>query len=170
MKQFLSAIKSPLTLFVITLAAITIATNSGPPEKTLGVNVRIVYLHGAWVWAALVMFAGSAIVGLISLIINSSTWAQWSRALARAGIFFWITYLPISLWAMQANWNGLFLAEPRWRIAVVFAIGGFILQLGLAFLNSLRIDAAINILFLAGLAFSISTSEQVMHPPLFLVF
>jgi hypothetical protein len=92
--------------------------------------VRVVYLHGVWVWAALAGFLAAAVVGLAGLVSRRWKLHLWSRALGRSGLFFWITYLPISLWAMQANWNGLYLAEPRWRIGLIFAIGGLLMQIG----------------------------------------
>jgi hypothetical protein len=48
--------KSPLIYFSITVIAIALLTLFGPEEKSLGSNVRIVYLHGAWVMAAEVAF------------------------------------------------------------------------------------------------------------------
>lgn len=46
-------LSSPLVQFAITLAAILLLTFLGPQEKSLGANVRLVYLHGAWVLTAL---------------------------------------------------------------------------------------------------------------------
>jgi len=48
--------KSPLLWLCLSLATIAAYTLVGPAEKTLGANVRIVYLHGAWVWTALAAF------------------------------------------------------------------------------------------------------------------
>jgi hypothetical protein len=157
--------KSPVLWFFICLLAIAGFAILGPAEKSLGTNVRIVYLHGAWVWAALVGIALAAVTGFAGLITNRMGWHQWSRALGRTGLFFWITYLPISLWAMQTNWNGLFLAEPRWRVAFVFSIGGLILQIGATLLENLRWTSATNIIFAAALLLALKNAEQVMHPP-----
>jgi hypothetical protein len=114
-------LKSPLVLFVLLLFVVALFTVLGPAEKTLGSNVRVVYLHGAWVWAALAAFLAAGLVGLVGLLTRRVSLHYWSRALGRTGLFFWITYLPLSMWAMQSNWNGLFLAEPRWRLAIIFA-------------------------------------------------
>ena len=157
--------KSPVLWFILLLILTAVFTASGPAEKTLGVNARIVYLHGAWVWAALAAFIAAAAIGLLGLIIRRDALHRWSRALGRTGLFFWITYLPISMWAMQTNWNGLFLAEPRWRFAVVFAIGGIILQIGIALIDDPKWASVANILYLAALFFSLNTTENVMHPP-----
>jgi hypothetical protein len=53
---------------------------------------------------------------------------HWPEARCSSLQVFWVTYLPISLWAMHTNWNGLYLAEPRWRLAAIFAVSGLLLQ------------------------------------------
>jgi hypothetical protein len=136
----------------------------GPEEATLGKNVRVVYLHGAWVWTSLTAFIVAALLGFVALILRRKNLHAWSRALGRTGLFFWITYLPISLWAMQTNWNGLFLAEPRWRFAMVFAVTGILLQLGLSFLPVVWSSVG-NIAYLITLFVAMRSTENVMHPP-----
>lgn len=136
----------------------------GPEERTLGVNVRVVYLHGAWVWAAVVCILTSAGAGLIGLIARREELQFWSRALGRSGLVFWMTYLPISLWAMEANWNGFFFAEPRWRLGLTFAIAGLLLQGGLAFLGDLEWASGFNVLYAFFLILALLTSEEVLHP------
>ncbi len=156
---------SPLLLFVFLLFIISGYTLLGPAEATLGTNVRVVYLHGAWVWAALAGFIAAGLVGLVGLIARRLTLHRWSRALGRTGLFFWITYLPISLWAMQTNWNGLFLAEPRWRMAAVFAIGGLLLQIGLTLVENPAWASGFNLAFVIALFVVLQATENVMHPP-----
>ncbi len=157
--------KSPLALFFLTLLLMALFTSFSPIEKSLGENVRVVYLHGAWVWAALAAFSVAGLVGLVGLLTRRANLHGWSRALGRTGLFFWITYLPISLWAMQTNWNGLFLAEPRWRLALVFALGGLGLQIGLFIVESPVWASVLNIVYVLILMFALQTTEQVMHPP-----
>ena len=59
----MSKIRTPLILFIATVILIALLALFGPEEKTLGSNVRIVYLHGAWVLAAEVAFFAAAIAG-----------------------------------------------------------------------------------------------------------
>jgi hypothetical protein len=162
--QLICKLKSPLTLFVLLLLVVALFTTVGPAEKSLGTNVRVVYLHGAWVWASLVAFFAAGVVGLIGLILRRQQLHTWSRALGRTGLFFWITYLPLSMWAMQTNWNGLFLAEPRWRLAVVFAIGGLVLQVGLSLVENPAWASAFNSIYAALLWVALRSTDQVMHP------
>jgi hypothetical protein len=156
--------RSPLLWLSLSLAAIFLLATAGPAERSLGTNVRVVYLHGAWVWAALGGFVAAALVGLFGLLLKRETLNRLSRAAGRAALVFWITYLPLSIWAMQTNWNGLFLAEPRWRLAVIFAIGGLVLQIGVSLMEDPIWASAGNLVFAAALFFALRSTENVMHP------
>lgn len=155
----------PLLLSGVLLAAALLLAGIGPRERSLGLNVRLVYLHGAWVWTALLGFAAAALAGLAGLLLHRVNWQRASIALGQAGTLFWITYLPMSLLVMQANWNGLFLEEPRFRIGLDFALIALLLQAGILLLGRPAWASAVNIVYLAGLAFSLASSREIMHPP-----
>lgn len=146
------------------LLLIGIVSLFGPPEKSLGVNVRIVYLHGAWVWAALLAFVAAGIAGAAGLLLRRRGLYSWSTALGWTGLLFWLTYLPLSLWAMQTNWNGLFLVEPRWKLAIAFAGSGLALQIGLALINRPAVTALANMGFVTAMLVMLNSIEDVMHP------
>jgi hypothetical protein len=131
--------KSPTLWFTILIVITAIFTSLGPPEATLGTNARVVYLHGAWVWASLAAFILAGCVGLAGLL----------RRLTGK---------------MDANWNGLFLAEPRWRFAMIFAITGLLLQIGLSF-TPVGWASFWNVAFVATLFGVLRSTENVMHPP-----
>lgn len=160
----MSKLKSPLLSFLLVLLVIAGLSLFGPEEKSLGANVRIVYLHGAWVITAEVALALAGASGFLGLLRDRKLLLNWSAALGRTGIFFWATYLPLSLWAMQTNWNGLFLAEPRFGLALTFAVVGILLQVGLWFLGNPYYIAAGNAFFALALFYSFSRAENVMHP------
>lgn len=161
----MSKIKSPLPLFFATVLLIAVIAFFGPEEKDLGANVRIVYLHGAWVITAELSLALSALAGLLGLVARRDVFHALSAALARTGIVFWVTYLPLSMLAMQSNWNGLFLAEPRFRLALTFAVVGVLLQLGLWMLDQKWLTSLANIAFFVVLRVIFATAQNVMHPP-----
>lgn len=161
----MSKFRSPLFLFSATLFLILLISLLGPEERDLGANVRIVYLHGAWVLTAELAFGLSALAGLFGVILRRGVFHAWSAALARAGIVFWVTYLPLSMLAMQANWNGLFLAEPRFRLALTFAVVGVLLQLGLWMINQKLLTSLANIAFFITLRVVFAAAQNVMHPP-----
>lgn len=152
-------------LLVINLALIALMALFGPAEKTLGANVRVVYLHGAWVLVAEMAFLVAGAAGLLGLITRKPHFHRWSASLGRTGMLFWLTYLPLSLWAMQTNWNGLFLSEPRFRLAVIFAVSGLLMQGGLWLFNLPWLTSAANLLFIVALRFVFAQAANVMHPP-----
>jgi hypothetical protein len=149
---------------LLTLAAIAVFTALSPLEKTLGVNVRIVYLHGAWVWAALAGLLFAGLVGLLGLLLRHKLLHAWSLALGKAGLLMWILFLPQSLYVMQANWNGLFLDEPRFRIPLNLAIVGLLLQIGLAFFPLGTWTSLGNLLFGVAVVVVMSSMQTILHP------
>ncbi|RJP52285.1 MAG: hypothetical protein C4583_06975 [Anaerolineaceae bacterium] len=161
----MSKLKSPIPFFFATLLLIVLTAFLGPEEESLGSNVRLVYLHGAWVLTAELAFALSALAGLVGLVARRDVFHALSAALGRVGIFFWVTYLPLSMLAMQSNWNGLFLAEPRFRLALTFAVVGVLLQLGLWMLDQKWLTSLANLAFFIVLRVIFATAENIMHPP-----
>lgn len=137
----------------------------GPQEKTLGQHVRLVYLHGAWVLTAELYLGLAALCGLVALLSRRGFFHNWSRAFGYTGLIFWVTYLPLSLLAMQANWNGLFLDEPRFRLGLTFAIFGILLQLGVTFLERPAATSLANVLFFLALWIAQRRTAYVLHPP-----
>ena len=161
----MSKIRTSLILFIATVILIALLALFGPEEKSLGSNVRIVYLHGAWVLTAEVAFLAAALAGATGLITKRISFHRWSAALGRTGTFFWLTYIPLSLWAMESNWNGLFLSEPRFRLAVIFAVTGILLQVGLWMINIDWVTSLGNIIFIVVLRVTFSSASNIMHPP-----
>jgi hypothetical protein len=163
--QPMSRLKSPLSLFLASLILIALIALFGPEDKALGANVRIVYLHGAWVLTAEIAFILAGVAGFLALIRPRPWLDNWSAALGRTGTVFWVTYLPLSLLAMQTNWNGLFLAEPRFRLALTFAVVAVLMQVGLWLIAKPAYTSAANALFIMVLRYVFSQATNVMHPP-----
>jgi hypothetical protein len=164
---------SPLLFFFGVVAIIALTSFFGPEEKALGANVRLVYLHGAWVLTAEIAFAAAAVAGALGLAAryiapiaaHEDRFHAWSQALGRTGVLFWVTYLPLSMLAMQSNWNGLFLAEPRFRLALTFAVVGVLLQAGLWMLSNKLLTSAANIAYIIVLRVVFASAANIMHPP-----
>jgi hypothetical protein len=158
-------LKSPSFWFVLAVLTTAALTALGPEEQSLGANVRVVYLHAAWVLTAEGALGLSAVAGSLGILTRRARLHQWSAALGRTGLFFWVTDLPLSLWAMQANWNGLFLSEPRFRIAVIFAATGVLLQVGLTLLARPVFTSLFNVFFFVALWIELKQAGYVLHPP-----
>lgn len=148
---------------LLILLAIIVATLA-PPEKTLGEQARLIYFHGGWVWAALLCFACSGAAGLYGFFRRKANFLSWSIALQRSALIFWLLFLPMSLWVMQVSWNGLFLAEPRFRIPLNFAIIGLVFQVATTLIGNPRVSGMVNFLFVAALAVALRGAEYILHP------
>ena len=145
-------------------ALLVLAALMGPEERVLGGNLRLVVVHGAWVWTGKLAFGLAALSGLAFLVLRSPQWASASLTLGRTGLLYWLTYLPMSLLMMQLNWGGLFLDEPRWRIPFAFGVAAVLLQAALALINQPNLTAAGNLIFGAALWWRLGGTENVLHP------
>jgi hypothetical protein len=103
------------------------------------------------------------VVGLIAWLVRRPAGHAWSRAVGRTGLLYWLTFLPMSLYVMQANWNGLFLDEPRFRVPLNFAIVGLLLQVGLSFFP-VQWTSLANLGFGVALWLGMSQVQTVLHP------
>lgn len=146
------------------LAVIVVVTAFAPVERTLGENARLVYFHGAWVWAGKIAFAAAALSGLAGLALRKGLYQRASLALGRTGMVFWLTYLPLSLYVQQVNWGGIFWDEPRWRVPLMFGIVGLLLQIGLWLMDDLRLASGANAVFGVLLWWMLGNIQNVLHP------
>lgn len=152
-----------ISLFL--LLVIVLLVSLAPRERSLGANVRLVYLHGAWVWTAIAGYLAAGLLGVVGLLTRQVRLQRWSIGAGLSATIFWITYLPLSLWTMQANWNGIFLEEPRWRMALDLALAAMMLQAAGRIMGHPPIRAAVNVGFPIMLGWALVTTDQVMHPP-----
>ncbi len=157
-------IKSPWLWLAILVVAMLVIASFAPLERTLGANARLVYLHGAWVWTGMLVFAAAGLVGLLGLALRNLHLHHWSHALGRVGLCFWITFLAMSLYLLQANWNGLFFDEPRFRIPFNLAVTALLLQAGLSFLPAGAISSLGNLAFAGLMLWSMRGIDTVLHP------
>lgn len=157
-------LKQPLTL-LLTLMVIVAIAFLAPLEKTLGANIRVIYIHAAWVWTGKLLFGLAAVAGLLALIFSKrEQLVDLSRAIAFAALFFWLTYLPMSLYVMKANWGGFFFDEPRWRIPFLLGIIAILLQGALWAFNNNRFTALGNLAFGVALWWQLGGAENILHP------
>ena len=165
--HFFSRYRLPLLLG--TLVVIAAVTAVAPLEKTLGANVRLVYFHGAWVWTGKAAFALAGLAGLAALMVfgvpaAQQRWAAWSLALGRAGLVFWLTYLPLSLLVQQLNWGGIYWDEPRWRVPLAFGVTAVALQVALVLFDRPVLTAVGNLVFGLALWIGLANVQNVLHP------
>lgn len=164
MKQIINHSRVFWIGLLITAVLLAGVTAFAPLERTLGERARLVYFHGAWVWAGKIAFGAAALAGLVGLVRQSRVWQRISLTLGRTGLVFWLTYLPLSLYVQQVNWGGIFWDEPRWRIPLMFGVVGLLLQVGLWLIEDLRLASAANLVFGVALWWFLGTIQNVLHP------
>jgi hypothetical protein len=161
--------------FFITLVFTGITLALVPAERSLGGNLRIVLLHGAWVETGKIVFAVSGLTGLTGLLVRwvwlkpvnkrrAGAWLRWSWGAGWTGLVIWISYLLMSLYVMQINWGGFFFDEPRWKIPFTMGVVGLMLQAGLMIINWPELTAGFNALFAAALWCELGEVVNVLHP------
>jgi hypothetical protein len=158
-------------LLILNLLLLAVVTAFAPLERTLGTNIRLIYFHGAWVWVGKLAFGAAAVAGLGGLVLRHVLhpgWAErlpaWALALGRTGLFFWVTYLPMSLAVMQMNWGGLFLDEPRFRIPLMFGVVGLLLQAGFFLLDQPDLVCLGSLVYGVTLWIALGEITNVLHP------
>ena len=164
MDVLMRGVRSPFSWFLLALLTTAGLTAIGPQEALLGEQVRVVYLHGAWELSAEIIFGLAALAGFFGLLFRSLRLQRWSSALGHTGISFWVIALPLSMWAMQTSWQGLYLGEPRFRLVVIFAVTGILLQIGLALLARHAWTSLGNVLFFTALWIMLHRVDLVLHP------
>ncbi|GAB4571919.1 MAG: hypothetical protein Kow0077_09870 [Anaerolineae bacterium] len=155
-----------LLLFMTGIVAVT-----APAEQTLGgANARLVYFHGALVWASILtwLFAGG--VGAWALIRRQESWHLTGRALGRVGLLWWALYIPVSILAANAtwannSWNLSFLMEPRFIMAFQVIAVMLIAQAVQVFFPRAEIASIANVVVVALLVVMLGLTERVLHPP-----
>ena len=136
-----------------------------PDERTLGQTVKFVYLHGALVRTATVLFAVSLPFNLVALVGRRGGWSAWGAALLWAAIASWLAHALFSLVTTYAAW-GMFVAwfEPRTRFTFTLAVVGVVIVVVTRLVDSFRFSALAFVL-LAGLTLSLAPRlGAVQHP------
>jgi hypothetical protein len=153
-------------LTLIGLALITtFVAFLAPQDASLKGISPVVYLHGALVWTAILAFTASGVLGLAALVWEKDVLHAWSSALARTGLLFWIVYLPLSMWASQATWNGIPLGDPRFRTAFQVLVLAVAFQVAAALWGPRsRLGSGLNVILAVVLWVLMLTTQDIMHP------
>jgi len=97
-------------LLVFALVAILFLT---PTERTMGPAQRVLYVHVAMAWLALVGFLLVAAAGAVYLVRRDLGWDHWAAAAAELGwLCCGLTLASGSLWAREA-WGTWWTWDPR---------------------------------------------------------
>jgi hypothetical protein len=167
MKRLLSREGIGASLLVLAVAALALAWAT-PNDVTLKGTSKVVYIHGALVWTALLTLTAAGIVGLAALaamlVQRDSVMHAWALALGRTGLLFWVAYIPVSMLASRMAWNAVFLAEPRYTTAFRVLAVGVIVQVIVLLFNRPAISSGLHAAQAAVLWAMLLTTPSVLHP------
>jgi hypothetical protein len=163
----LNAVRRRIGPLLIGLAALlALLLWLSPAEQTLGQVVKLVYLHGALVRTAMLIFAASLPVNLAALIKGPGDWSAWGKALAWTAILVWLAHTLFSMVTTYAAW-GMFIAwdEPRTRFTFSLAAIGVIIA-GVAYMVGNVRFSALALAVLAGLTLGLLPGLDIVQHPL----
>jgi hypothetical protein len=151
-----------ILLLMVELALVWLS----PTEQTLGQTVKLVYVHGALVRSAIMLFAIGIPVNLGGLVRLTENWLAWGKAVVWAAALIWLAHTLFSMITTYAAW-GLFIAwyEPRTRFTFILA-GVSLVIIGAAwFVDDARFTALV-FAILGGLVLGLMPQLGVLQHPL----
>ncbi len=163
-----------LATFGLILLAVILALIA-PEEKTLGGNIRLIYLHAAITWVGLIMFVASGLLGLLYFIgflapgksaIQSikDTLVTWSSAGQSTATIFWVGHLTLGAIGAYVIWGGTWWHEPRLRVATLILLMAVVTVLVRSMVENKSLWAALNF-GLPALAFLLLLKTgKIFHP------
>jgi len=167
MKRLSSREGIGISLVILAVAALALAW-AAPNDVTLKGTSKVVYVHGALVWAALLTLTAAGGVGLAALAMmpfkRDTAMHVWALALGRTGLLFWVAYIPVSMLASRMAWNAVFLAEPRYTTAFRVLAVAVIVQVVIFLFNRPALSSGLHVALAAVLWVLLLTTPSVLHP------
>lgn len=164
MRRLLSRETIRVSLLALAVAALALAWVA-PSDVTLAGTSKVVYLHGALVWTALLTLTAAGVVGLAAMLVRRvAALHAWTLALGRTGLLFWLAFIPVSLLASRMAWNAVFLAEPRYTTAFRVLAIGVIAEVLVMLVNRPAISSGLHVAQAVILWALLLTTPSVLHP------
>lgn len=136
-----------------------------PPEQTLGNVIKVIFLHGALVRVALLVFAAAGVLSAAYLLTQRPRLYLWAMAAQKGAVILWVVYAVTSSISTRLSW-GEWIAweEPRVRASVHvlwFSIACLLLAL---WIGNRLLAAAINLLVTITTWILIRGASIIRHP------
>jgi hypothetical protein len=154
----------PLTalgLFSLLLVWLVLA----PVEARLGNLVKLVYVHGALVWAGLVTFSVAGGLGLVALVVRRRLWYHGTQAAGAAALILWIAYsisamvVTLLTWGQVFAWN-----EPRVRATALILVAAGLLAIVARLVNHRDFSAVVNVVMGIVPWIVVRQADVIRHP------
>lgn len=134
-----------------------------PSEKTLGSDVKVVYLHAALTWVGLIVFVFAGLAAFGHLVTGNASLYFLAGSAHITATAAWVISILVSVPANLLTWGG-FWVEPRviWASGVVlFAILSYLLA---SVLTSRRLVDLFYLTSAAAIIWVSGGTRRVLHP------
>lgn len=158
-----------LGLFLLLAVWVVLA----PAESRLGNVVKLVYVHGALVWAGLFTFSAAGLLGLVALVVRhliprpapAAVWYQGTAAASLAALIVWAIYVVSAMavtgltWGQLVAWN-----EPRVRVTGLILVAALVLFVVARLVNHADFTAVVNLLLGIVPWVMVQQADAIRHP------
>lgn len=154
--------RKEIAILTILFLAILGAVALTPAEGNIGWKIRLVYAHGAGVWAALGLFVLASVIAVLSIFKRGLGSLFLATEYVATGL--WIISFLMAILATKIVWGAVFFAEPR-MLTSLKVLSVSIAVDALLSLSKQPLVAA-TLLFTRTVAafYWIAATELVMHP------
>lgn len=166
-RQILPVLAGLLGLLLIVWVALA------PAESRLGNVVKLVYVHGALVWAGLLTFSVAGVLGLMALLLRLSgpatgraaPWLRGARAAGLAALVVWVVYALSSMAVTGLTW-GQWIAwgEPRVRATAAILVAALALNLIVRLADHPDLTAVAQVLMGVAPWVVVNRAQAIRHP------
>jgi hypothetical protein len=144
-----------------------------PAESRLGNLVKLVYVHGALVWAGLATFTLAGGLALVALAVRhlarstkrAKSWYRGTRAAGVAALAIWIIYVISAIlvtgltWGQWIAWN-----EPRVQATALILGAALVLALVARLVDHPDFVAMVNVVMGILPWILVSRADAIRHP------
>lgn len=144
-----------------------------PAESRLGNVVKLVYVHGALVWAGLLTFTVAGGLGLVALLLRltgpptgrAAPWLRGARAAGLAALVVWIVYALSSMVVTGLTW-GQWIAwgEPRVRATAAILVASLVLNVVVRVVDHPDLTALAQVLMGIAPWMVVNRAQAIRHP------
>jgi hypothetical protein len=147
---------------IVTMAAILLWL--APAEQTLGEGIKSVYIHVALTWTGMAGLFVAGLLGLGAALLARSAWHNWAYTVSWTALIFFAGGLLMSILAADINWGAMFWQEPRTFSAIQVLAIGLLVQGINSWPGSYRLKGLLYLLPAVFMAWSVTTTPEVLHP------
>jgi hypothetical protein len=142
-----------------------------PAEARLGQVVKLIYVHGALVWAGLLTFGLAGLLGLVALLLRhvirkrAAVWYRGTRAAGLAALVVWIIYTLSAVLVTGLTW-GQWIAwsEPRVRATGMILAAAVAAAVAVRLVDQWDFTALVNVALGIAPWVAVNRVEAIRHP------